>query len=320
MDWSPSPGTRKQVKVDGSKAFAFEIEAELRQGSRRSSVTNPRLQDVWFDYVDFLKLHRSPATVKEAFSSWNKLSPIFAKKPVNFISRNDIEDFKRSTAKTPRMCNRCLTRLTAFINWMVEQGFAEPLPFKVKHLPYTRPLPKVPTEREFVRFMSYFKGLKRAAILMMGESGMRVTECLNLRWEDLNLESHTVLLRHKTKRNKHRIAIISDEVIELLSPHKKKYGYIFTSKRTGKPYTSLLKIMQTACEKAGLETNAITHHTLRHYFATNLLNAEGDLRLVQASLGHASSRTTEIYTHVAANRLKSAISKLSHMNSKKKGL
>lgn len=87
----------------------------------------------------------------------------------------------------------------------------------------------------------------------------------------------------------------------LLAPYRKESGYVFENPKTGKPYSSMKTIFKSACKRAGIRR--INPHLLRHACGTYMLEATGDLRLVQTTLGHKSVETTQRYTQIATNRL-----------------
>jgi len=106
----------------------------------------------------------------------------------------------------------------------------------------------------------------------------------------------------QAKGYKDRIVPISPRTIEMVDDYIKSYkpiNYLFEGQKAGEQYTasSLEKVLKRACLKAGLRSE-ISLHWLRHSYATHLLESGTDLRYIQELLGHSSSRTTEIYTHV----------------------
>jgi site-specific recombinase XerD len=110
------------------------------------------------------------------------------------------------------------------------------------------------------------------------------------------------------KGNKDRLTLLSAKVLENLRLYFKEYSpkeYLFEGQKGGK-YSgeSVLRIVKMASIKAKTRQN-VTPHVLRHSFATHLLESGVDLRQIQVLLGHNSSKTTEIYTHVATNTFKS---------------
>lgn len=128
-------------------------------------------------------------------------------------------------------------------------------------------------------------------------------ELLALKPEDI--DSKRMLVRiNKGKGNRDRLTLLSEKVLVDLRNYYKKHqptDWLFESP-DGNRYsaTSVRKILRRSAKCAGIN-KSITPHTLRHSFATHLLEAGTDLRYIQTLLGHKSSKTTEIYTHVASN-------------------
>jgi integrase/recombinase XerD len=156
-------------------------------------------------------------------------------------------------------------------------------------------------------------GLRDAALLeLLYATGLRVSELVGLRLNDLNLEAGYLLAFGKG--SKERLVPIGEvaqnvmgEYLHRARPHflgPWHSSYIFSS-RKGKPLTrqGFWKIIKKYSQAAGIIKN-ITPHTLRHSFASHLLERGADLRSVQIMLGHADISTTQIYTHVTSERLK----------------
>ena len=138
---------------------------------------------------------------------------------------------------------------------------------------------------------------------LLYSAGLRRSELLNLKITDI--DSKRMLIRvQAAKGNKDRMTLLSKTVLEDLRVYFKEYKprkWLFEGV-SSKQYapTSVVKIIKSSCYKAKVIRN-VTPHTLRHSFATHLLEAGTDLRYIQTLLGHSSSKTTEIYTHVAIN-------------------
>lgn len=165
-------------------------------------------------------------------------------------------------------------------------------------------LPIVLTKEEvkaLIQAASTFKS--RLIIKTLYSSGLRLSECLNLKVEDLELEGKIGWVR-KGKGSKDRLFILSDNLIKEFKRYLKDYQgrYLFSGSR---PLSSrnVQKIIKRAAEKAGIKKN-IHPHTLRHSFATHLLDAGIDIRKIQELLGHADLSTTQIYTKVSHEELK----------------
>lgn len=188
---------------------------------------------------------------------------------------------------------------------MVKQAYAEPLPFRPEKLPYERPVPRVPHPDDVAAFMEEIRDpLKLALCSIMFEGSGRFTESVKIRWEHINWRQETISMT-ATKSGKQRLLILPELAREILQPRKRPTGYVFANPPIDRPYTTLKTLFNAACRRARIQK--ITRDQLRHAFATYLLEHSGDLRLVQAALGHKDVGTTQIYTQVTTDRLKTAI-------------
>ena len=134
--------------------------------------------------------------------------------------------------------------------------------------------------------------------------GLRIGEIVHLRVHDIQFERQQLWIR-KGKGKKDRVVMLSAALSKLLQIYMQKYKpvfWLFEGQNKEKPYTksSLAKVFKRAKEKAGL-TEAFTMHSLRHSFATHLLEQGTDIRIIQSLLGHSDIKTTLIYTHVSNN-------------------
>lgn len=137
--------------------------------------------------------------------------------------------------------------------------------------------------------------------------GLRRSELLNLKPENIDSKRHLLIILN-AKGKKDRVIPISDKVIEMLREYYKMFKpetWLFEGQNKGEQYseTSLQKVLKIALEKAKIHKPA-TLHWLRHSYATHLLESGTDLRYIQELLGHKSSKTTEIYTHVSEKSLR----------------
>tara|TARA_B110000977_G_scaffold171524_1_gene223188 strand:- start:33 stop:1184 length:1152 start_codon:yes stop_codon:yes gene_type:complete len=167
-------------------------------------------------------------------------------------------------------------------------------------------LPKVLNKKEILEMINVPQNIKHKCIIsLLYSAGLRRSELLNLKLTDIDSEKHTLRIENG-KGSKDRISIISPSLIKELRIYWKEFKtekYVFEGAK-GKQYSaaSVLQIVKRAAKKANIRKN-VTPHMLRHSFATHLLEDGVDLRTIQVLLGHASSKTTEIYTHVAINQL-----------------
>jgi integrase/recombinase XerD len=135
---------------------------------------------------------------------------------------------------------------------------------------------------------------------------LRRSELLNLKPDNIDANRHLLLILN-AKGKKDRVVPISDKVIELLRVYYKSYKpetWLFEGQKAGEKYSerSLQLVFKQSLNKAGIK-KAATLHWLRHSYATHLLESGTDLRYIQELLGHKSSKTTEIYTHVTEKSL-----------------
>jgi integrase/recombinase XerD len=170
-------------------------------------------------------------------------------------------------------------------------------------------LPKVLSKQEVKRIFDVTKNLKHKCILMLIYSaGLRRNELLNLVPTDIDSERMIIHIKG-AKGKKDRISLLSDNLLKLLRQYYKEYQpkkYLFEGQKGGMySPTSVANILKKSAVKAGIK-KSVTPHMLRHSFATHLLEQGTDLRYIQELLGHNSSKTTEIYTHVS----KQAIDKI----------
>ncbi len=136
--------------------------------------------------------------------------------------------------------------------------------------------------------------------------GLRRGELLSLKLTDIDRDRKVLWVRGG-KGAKDRMIPISEKVLEMLREYYRGYRpkeWLFEGEKVGERYSerSLQNVLKQACARAGVNPNT-TLHWLRHSYATHLLEAGTDLRYIQELLGHKSSRTTEIYTHVSTRAL-----------------
>lgn len=168
-------------------------------------------------------------------------------------------------------------------------------------------LPNVLSKEEVLRLIDVTDNLKHKTLLaLIYSSGLRISEALNMKVTDI--DSKRMLIHVKNaKGKKDRYTLLSNKVLMILREYYAIYKpkvYLFEGFRGGM-YTdrSAQIVLQKAAQKAGIDKR-ISLHTLRHSFATHLLESGTDLRYIQDLLGHSSPKTTMIYTHVSSTSLK----------------
>ena len=178
-------------------------------------------------------------------------------------------------------------------------------------------LPVVLGPDELTHFLAAIPGLKHRALLMTAyAAGLRVSEVAALRVEDIDSQRMTIRIR-QGKGRKDRYVMLSPRLLRLLRQYWKAARprtWLFPGRDPDRPIaaSTVIKLCRRAREAAGLEKR-VTVHTLRHSFATHLLEAGTDLRSIQVLLGHESPRTTALYTHVSSASLRATVSPLDRL-------
>jgi len=177
-------------------------------------------------------------------------------------------------------------------------------------------LPTVLNEKEIAELLNCTNNIKHKAILMLGYSaGLRLSELTNVKLKDIDSERMQIRIEN-AKGNKDRYSILSPNLLVVLRKYFLDYKpkiWLFEG-ADGAQYSkrSIQLVMQDSVKKAGIKKK-VSVHSLRHSFATHLLEGGTDLRYIQSLLGHGSSKTTEIYTHITTkgfDQIKSPLDKL----------
>jgi len=186
-------------------------------------------------------------------------------------------------------------------------------------------LPSVLTEAECLSIFDKIENPKHKMLIMLAYgAGLRVGELVTLCWTDILFDEHKIHIK-QGKGKKDRPVMLPYSIVTALQAYRSLTNseyYVFEGQYKGEPYSacSVRQIMKRAVEASGLEKKA-TPHTLRHSFATHLLEAGTDLRFIQALLGHSSIKTTTIYTHLTkkgVDRIQSPLDRLAGQNNTNK--
>jgi integrase/recombinase XerD len=225
------------------------------------------------------------------------------------MTKEKIEDYllylKQDKGNAPNSCYSVLTGLRFFYKYVIENEI--PVTYSIRRR--TRKLPQVLTMEEIWKIICATNNLKHRLILMTTYSGgLRASETINLK--PRNIDSKTMLIKVKGKGKKERYTLLSKRLLVELRSYYREYRpktYLFPSsfkKKKDQPlsYETIRTVYEDARKKAGVKRGAGIH-TLRHSFATHLLEAGYDLRKIQVLMGHARLTTTMIYLHVSRETL-----------------
>tara|TARA_R100000655_G_scaffold4416_2_gene14237 strand:+ start:13424 stop:14551 length:1128 start_codon:yes stop_codon:yes gene_type:complete len=199
--------------------------------------------------------------------------------------------------------NQCINGIKKFVSFLGKPLVLDTLVRPKK----PQKLPVVLSKEEISQLFNVINNLKHKALLaLLYSAGLRIGEALQLTPEAI--DSKRMLIRiEQAKGNKDRYTLLSESFLTLLRMYYKKYKpktYLFEGQNGG-AYTSssAQKVLKRALRDAGITRTGVTLHTLRHSFATHLLESGTDLRYIQELLGHNSPKTTMIYTHVSSKSL-----------------
>ncbi len=182
--------------------------------------------------------------------------------------------------------------------WLIE---------RIPHPMIEKKLPVIPGRKEVLRFLEAVPNIKHRAILTACyAAGLRVSEAVRLKVTDINSERMVIHVR-QSKGRKDRMVPLSEVLLKVLRTYWKAVRpqvWLFPGRDKDKPLScrTVQHVCMRARRRAGLHPK-LTVHTLRHAFATHLLDAGENVRTIQLLLGHRSLRTTQTYTHVSTREL-----------------
>ena len=290
------------------------------------------------EYHTWLRLERgySLNTVEGYEMDLEKLRTYAREHGVDFVRMDfdALQDFIFETFKDIRSEATQARVLAGIHSWFrfllykdyIDQDPSELLegPRKSKHLPTVLSLDEINRMMAAIDLSSNEGHRNRAMMEILYGSGLRVSELVNLRLSQIYLNEHYMLI--DGKGSKQRLVPLSPVAEEWfgywmqeratwpLKPESKDTAFV---NRYGRPMTRAMvfTIVRRLCAEAGI-TKTVSPHTLRHSFATHLLQNGADLRIIQQLLGHEDLATTEIYTHVNVQDLRNAILKCHPANQK----
>lgn len=232
----------------------------------------------------------------------------FYEKDVNQITNDDVVLFNNDYILKNNLSSSYQNQIVNAIKLFYRTQYDKLLQPDLVHRPRREhKLPNVLSKEEIKLILQAHGNIKHKTMLSLIYScGLRRSELLNLKIEDINSKRGLILIK-QAKGKKDRIAPLSERILALLREYYNAYKpkeWLFEGQSCKGQYdaNSLAAVLKQALEKSKI-TKPVTLHWLRHSYATHLLEAGTDLRYIQEILGHSSSRTTEIYTHVSNKSL-----------------
>lgn len=272
------------------------------------------------EFIDYLRFERkySENTISSYKRDLNKMN-IYIKKEFTKLNKKDIQNYiqKLSKEENTSSVSRCISTLKSFYKFLEINKYTNSNPLTTITNPKTqKKLPKVLSEEDINKLLDInlntnFDYRNKAMLELMYSSGLRVSELVNLKVNDIDLVNSSV--RIFGKGSKERIIPLNDYATIALKNYILYYrtslfkhgenNYLFLNNHGNKmTRQGFFKILSKIAKEKNIKTE-LSPHTLRHSFATHLLKHGADLRSIQELLGHSDISTTQIYTHITEERL-----------------
>jgi len=318
IDYYPQgrKGKRVMQYFHGNQADAIAYETSLRRGSSIDIPVSPKIIDAIPDWKkDYQNNHR-PTTYIDVVCCLKHLTPFFGHTKFSMLTPTLIEQYKSARLETgvsKRTINKELSYFSGLCKWAAENNYAHPLSFRIKKFPRIKaPQPVIPHPSMIKKLIDNIEPIYLPIFLLLYDGGLRLTEATHLKAQNVFIDTGMILVRGKG--GKERLVPIMtgrlrDELARALQ--KRQDGYLYINPKTGRPWRSIRKALLRAATRAGVKQK-INHHLLRHSFGTHGLASGMNLRALQGIMGHSSSKTTEIYTHLLGDYLKTEGQKFDH--------
>jgi integrase/recombinase XerD len=260
-------------------------------------------------FIRYLNSKRySPNTIKVYLDSISTFLRYFSMKDITDISNDDLIDFNNNYILKNNFSSSFQNQVVNAVKLYFSAIEHKKMDVELIHRPRReKVLPNVLSKEEVKAILNAHVNIKHKMMLSLIYScGLRCGELLALHPVHIDSKRNIVLLKC-AKGKKDRIVPLSPLILKMLREYYKIYKpktYLFEGQNMGIPYDarSLQLILKQALQKTGI-TKSVTLHWLRHSYATHLLESGTDLRYIQELLGHNSSKTTEIYTHVSTKSI-----------------
>jgi integrase/recombinase XerD len=246
----------------------------------------------------------SASTIKTYSDSLQTFLRYYSGKNIEEIGNDDLVKFNNDYILANSLSSSFQNQVVNAVKLFYKTAENRKIDIELIHRPRREHLlPNVLSKEEVAAILSAPVNIKHRAMLsLIYACGLRRSELLNLKPADVNSGRKLLIIR-QGKGRKDRIVPLSEKVIAMLRAYYKAYRpvlWLFEGQKPGEQYTggSLQEVLKQSLEKAKI-TKPVTLHWLRHSYATHLLESGTDLRYIQELLGHKSSKTTEIYTHVS---------------------
>lgn len=316
VKWSKTHGAW-HVEDNKENRIRFKLNVENSIETFNKQVPQPR--EVYLPTIEAIeKLEKfkqwlrsrkySENTVKTYTEALQVFLKFYEEKPVAEITNEDIIIFNNQFIFKNQLSASYQNQIVNSIKLFFAKVQDTKLNLDLVHRPKRmKQLPNVLSKEEIKQILNAHSNLKHKAMLSLIYScGLRRSELINLKITDIDSRRGVIVIR-QSKGKKDRIAPLSEKIILILREYFKAFkpkNWLFEGQIANEQYDvrSLSNVLKQALDKCKI-TKPVSLHWLRHSYATHLLESGTDLRFIQEILGHTSSRTTEIYTHVSTKSL-----------------
>ena len=321
--WTFPYTTRIKSEIENYfSQFDYQVESKFtktkdKEFKEKKNYINDR--EIPKEYTDKLILKRysenTQRTYKTAFADFINY---YKTKALDEITDQEIKDYLMYLVEKRKVSASFQNQVINAIKFYYEKVMGrDKIPYIYIERPFKETyLPPVLSEDEVLKLLSCVDNMKHRAILLtIYSAGLRIGELTNLKINDIDINRKAVIIEG-AKGKKDRRSLLSDKLVKFLEEYLSRYQpkvWLFEGQDGGKySESSINKIFHAACVTADIRKKA-TPHTLRHSFATHLLERGTDLRYIQELLGHSSSKTTEIYTHITRKGIENLKSPLDNL-------
>lgn len=249
----------------------------------------------------------SQSTIKTYLSMLKQFLGYHAPRKWNSLTTQDVVSYNYAvyilTGRSHSTQNQAINAIKLFYTVNGRTGM---VPADIQRPRKERKLPVILSKAEVRAIITATRNLKHKTLLsIVYGCGLRIGEALDLKWTDVSRTEQLIYVK-RAKGRKDRRVPLQDTLIRLLEDYYRAYrtrDFIFEGQSGGKySYRSAQQVLRRSVTRAGIK-KPVTLHTLRHSYATHLLEAGVGLRYIQDILGHNSPKTTMLYTHVSGKRL-----------------
>ena len=306
---------RKLFEIFKNKAW-LDITLYKPKQLKKVKTIKPVLENlVPKEYKDrIIRMRYSESTLKTYTSLFNEFLNFIKPQTVSDFTEDDIRKYQDWLVNTKKVSSSTQGQAINAIKFYLEKVMlGEKKVYYIERPKKERKLPVVLSKEEVVKILAFTPNPKhKLAFALLYATGMRISELLNLRIQDVDLDRTLVHLK-SAKGKKDRITVLSKNLVPIietyLETHKPKYWLLEGPTRKQYSASSVRQSLKRSVRLAEIAKD-VTPHSLRHSFATHLLEQGTDLRYIQELLGHNSPITTARYTKVTDNSLRRITSPL----------